>query len=174
MSPMSPPPTATLVAQATPQPPVQTERLCIILSKGTLDMAYPAFMIAQTAAAMGREVHVFFTFWGLQAIQTKTVDRLRVSSVGNPGLPIPNLVGVLPGMTAVATSMMKRRIEKAHVAPLRKMIEDCVALGVHLHACSTTLEVMGVAREDLLPEVEDVVGAASMLEFGEGGQTIFI
>lgn len=148
--------------------------MSIILSKGTLDMAYPAFMLAQTSAAMGNEVHVFFTFWGLSVMTKKGVDHAEVASVGNPGLPMPNLIGVLPGMTAVATSMMKKRIARAKVPPLRAMIEDCVALGVHFHACSTTMEVMGIAREDLLDAVEDVVGAASFLQLSEGGQTLFI
>ena len=152
----------------------QRDRLCIILSKGTLDMAYPAFMIAQTAAMMGREVHVFFTFWGMSAIERKKYGDLRVSSVGNPGLPMPNILGMLPGMTALATRMMRGKMDKAHMKPLPELIRECVELGVRLHACSTTMEVMGVSREDLIPEVEDVVGAASMLEFGEGGQTIFI
>lgn len=164
----------TTTAQVSAVPPQQAGKLCIILSKGTLDMAYPAFMLAQTAAVMGEEVHVFFTFWGMNAIDRKTVDKLKVASVGNPGLPMPNVLGVLPGMTAMATRMMKRRIAKAHVAPLRDMIRDCAALGVHLHACSTTMEVMGVGREDLIPEVEDVVGAASFLEMAQGGQTLFI
>lgn len=152
----------------------QSEKLCIILSKGTLDMVYPAFIIAQTAAVMGREVHVFFTFWGMDAVTTKKYGKLSVSSVGNPGLPMPNILGVIPGMTAMTTWMMRGKMAKAGVKPLPDLIRECVDLGVELHACSTTLEVMGVAREDLIPEVKDVVGAASMLEFGDGGQTIFI
>jgi peroxiredoxin family protein len=168
------PPATTVVPKAQPPDLEQTSKLSIILSKGTLDMAYPAFMLAQTAAAMGSEVHVFFTFWGMSAIDRNTVDKLSVASVGNPGLPIPNIVGVLPGMTALATKMMKGRIAKAHIAPLHDMIKESVAMGVHLHACSTTMEVMSVKREDLIPEVEDVVGAASFLEMSQGGQTLFI
>lgn len=168
------PPIRTTAVQAATAPPEQTSKLCIILSKGTLDMAYPAFMLAQTAAVMGSEVHVFFTFWGINTVTTKSVDKLRVSSVGNPGLPMPNIVGMLPGMTALATRMMKGRIAKAKIAPLHDMIKDCAAMGVHLHACSTTMEVMGVSREDLIGEVEDVVGAASFLEMAQGGQTLFI
>lgn len=152
----------------------QSQKLCIILSKGTLDMAYPAFIIAQTAAVMGREVHVFFTFWGMDAISKKKSGKLQVSSVGNPGLPMPNILGMIPGMTALATSMMRGKIARAHVKPLPELVRECVELGVKLHACSTTMEVMGVAREDLIDEVADVVGAASMLEYGDGGQTIFI
>lgn len=165
------------VPAATPMAPPeqeQVQKLCIILSKGTLDMAYPAFMLGQTAAAMGSEVHVFFTFWGMNVIDKRHVEKLRVSSVGNPALPMPNVLGMLPGMTAVATRMMKGRIAKAHVKPLYEMIKDCKDVGVQLHACSTTMEVMGVTRDDLIPEVDDVVGAASFLAMAEGAQTLFI
>lgn len=168
------PPTETAAIQASPMPAQQANKLCIILSKGTLDMAYPAFMLAQTAAAMGDEVHVFFTFWGMNAITKKHVDKLRVASVGNPGLPMPNVLGMLPGMTALATRMMKGRIARANIAPLHEMIKDCAAMGVQLHACSTTMAVMSVKREDFIPEVTDVVGAASFLEMAQGGQTLFI
>lgn len=152
----------------------QAHKLCIILSKGTLDMAYPAFMLAQTAAVMGTEVHVFFTFWGMNAIDKRHVERLQVSPVGNPGMPMPQIVAVLPGMTAIATRMMKGRIAKARVPPLYEMIRQCKDVGVQLHACSTTMQVMGVTREQLIPEVDDVVGAASFLAMAEGAQTLFI
>lgn len=156
------------------EPQVASPKLSIILSKGTLDMAYPAFMLATTAASMGYEVHVFFTFWGMNVADARKVKKLKVAAVGNPGLPMPSILGMLPGMTAMATSMMKGRIAKARVAPLPDMIRDAKDVGVHLHACSTTMEVMGVAREHLIPEIEDVVGAASFLAMSEGGQTLFI
>lgn len=168
------PSTTAVVQQAQPTDESQSGKLFIILSKGTLDMAYPAFMLAQTGAAMGSEVHVFFTFWGMNAVDRRKVDKLQVASVGNPGLPMPNIIGMIPGMTALATWMMKGRIAKAHIAPLHDMIKDAAAMGVHLHACSTTMEVMSVKREDLIPEVEDVVGAASFLEMSQGSQTLFI
>lgn len=161
---------ATLQASSEPQ----AQKLCIILSKGTLDMTYPAFMLAQTGAVMGQEVHIFFTFWGMNAVSKKTYRKLQVASVGNPGLPMPNILGMLPGMTWMATKMMKGRIANAKVAPIPDMIKACKDLGVQLHACSTTMEVMGVKREDLIEDVDDVVGAASFLELSQGSQTLFI
>jgi len=152
----------------------QVERLMIILSKGTLDMVYPAFMIATTAATMGKEVHMFFTFWGMNAVTTKTSANLKVASVGNPGLPMPNILGMIPGMTSMATRMMKGRIGKAKVPSIPDMIKTAKDLGVKLHACSTTLEVMGTTKEMLLPEVDDIVGAATMLELSDKAQIIFI
>ena len=162
------------VVQKTPEKTVQEDRLLIILSKGTLDMVYPAFMIANTGAAMGKDVHMFFTFWGMNAVTSKTSANLKVSSVGNPGLPMPNILGMIPGMTSMATGMMKGRIAKAKVPSIPEMIKTSKDLGVKLHACSTTLEVMGTTKEMLLPEVDDIVGAATMLELGQGGQIIFI
>jgi len=152
----------------------QQERLMIILSKGTLDMVYPAFMIATTAATMGKDVHMFFTFWGMNAVTKKTSANLKVAAVGNPGLPMPNILGMIPGMTSMATGMMKGRIVKAKIPSIPEMIATAKDLGVKLHACSTTLEVMGTTKEMLIPEVDDIVGAATMIELSEGGQIIFI
>lgn len=149
-------------------------KLSIILSKGTLDMAYPAFILATTAAAMGREVHVFFTFWGLGVLEQKKHKKLRVASVGNPGLPMPNLLGALPGMTALTTKMMKSKMKKVKIQSIPEMIKLAKESGVHLHACSTTMDVMGVKAEKLIPEVENIVGAASFLQMSEGAQIIFI
>ena len=152
----------------------QTDRMLIILSKGTMDMVYPALMIATTAATMGKEVHMFFTFWGLNAVSKKSVGSLKVSPVGNPGMPMPNILGMIPGMTAMATRMMNGKMEKAKVPSVPDMFKTAHELGVKLHACSTTMEVMGTPRETLIDEIDDVVGAATMISLGEGGQIIFI
>lgn len=152
----------------------QQDRLLIILSKGTMDMVYPALMIATTGATMGKEVHMFFTFWGMGAINRKTYASLKVSPVGNPGMPMPNIMGMIPGMTAMATSMMKGKMKKAKVPSVPDMFKMAKELGVKLHACSTTMEVMGIKKEDFIAEIDDIVGAATMLELGEGGQIIFI
>jgi len=151
-----------------------TSRLLVILSKGTMDMVYPALMIATTGATMGKEVHMFFTFWGMNAVNKKTVNSMKVASVGNPGLPMPNILGMIPGMTAMATKMMNGRMKKAKIQSIPEMFRMAKDLGVKLHACSTTMDVMGVPKESLIDEVDDVVGAATMLQLGEGGQIIFI
>ncbi len=152
----------------------QTDRMLIILSKGTMDMVYPALMIATTAATMGKEVHMFFTFWGLNAVSKKNVGSLKVAPVGNPGMPMPNILGMIPGMTAMATRMMNGKMQKAKVPSVPEMFKMAKDLGVKLHACSTTMEVMGTPRETLIDEIDDVVGAATMVSLGEGGQIIFI
>jgi peroxiredoxin family protein len=152
----------------------QEERLLIILSKGTMDMVAPALMIATAGATMGKEVHMFFTFWGMAAINKKKYGSLKVAPVGNPGMPMPNILGMIPGMTAMATSMMKGKMEKTKIPSIPEMFKTAKDLGVKFHACSTTLQVMGISKEDFIPEVDDVVGATTMLELGEGGQIIFI
>ena len=162
------------VMHETEQETRQEDRLMVILSKGTLDMVYPAFMIATTGATMGKDVHMFFTFWGMNAVTKNTNANLKVAPVGNPGLPMPNILGMIPGMTSMATRMMKGRITKAKVPSIPEMIKTAKDLGVKLHACSTTLEVMGTTKDMLIPEVDDIVGAATMLELGQGGQIIFI
>ncbi len=149
-------------------------KISIILSKGTIDMVYPAFFIATTAAAMGMEVHMFFTFWGLDAVRRDKVEKLRLSPVGNPSLGIPNILGILPGMTALATRMMRKRMAEKQVPNLYDLIRQAKELGVKLHACSTTMAVMGLKESDLIPEVDDVVGATTFLQLSEGGQVIFI
>lgn len=165
---------AQATALRTDESTEQTSRLLIILSKGTMDMVYPALMIATTAAAMGREVHMFFTFWGLNAVNKKTVSTMKVAAVGNPGLPMPNILGMIPGMTAMATRMMNGKMKKAKVPSIPEMFKSAKELGVKLHACSTTMDVMGVPKSSLIEEVDDIVGAATMLGLGEGGQIIFI
>ena len=138
------------------------KRLVIVVSKGTIDMLYPAFVLATTAPAMEMEVDLYFTFWGLNVLTKKGVNSQKVSSVGNPGLPIPNIIGVMPGMTAVATKMMKKNIEKfwPSVPAMIKMIKES---GGRIHACSPTMGFMNVAEKDLIPEVDDVVGASTFL-----------
>ena len=165
---------AQIQALKTEEKTEQQSRLLIILSKGTLDMVYPAFMMATTGATMGKEVHMFFTFWGMNAVNKKTYGSMKVAPVGNPGMPMPNILGMIPGMTAMATRMMKGKIAKAKVPSIPDMVKMAKDLGVKLHACSTTLDVMGVSKDMLIPEVDDIVGAATMLELGEGGQIIFV
>lgn len=150
------------------------EKLCIILSKGTLDMVYPALILATTGASLGMEVHLFFTFWGLDVVTKKKVEGLKISAVGNPSLGLPSLLGVLPGMTNIATKMMMKRFKQLKVPSIPEMIRQSKELGVKLHACSTTMSAMGIKESDLIPEVDDVVGASTFLALASGGQVLFI
>lgn len=139
------------------------KKLMIVASKGSLDMAYPPLILAQIGAAMGLEVGLFFTFWGLDIIRKDRVDNLKVTPVGNPSMGMPNILAIIPGMTALATSMVKKKVKELNMASIREMIKECKDLGVKFYACSTTMEMFGLKREDLIEEVDDVVGATTFL-----------
>jgi peroxiredoxin family protein len=150
-------------------------KMVIICSKGSLDMAYPPLMLATTGAAMGMEVHLYFTFWGINMISKKTIDSLKISPVGNPGIPMPNILGMLPGITSMLTSMMQKKMEKIKMPSIREMIKTAKESGVKFHACSPTLDMMGLKREGLIPEVDDIIGAATYLELAsEDAITLFV
>ena len=150
-------------------------KLVIICSKGSLDMAYPPLMLATTGAAMGMDVDLYFTFWGMNIISKKTIDSLKISPVGNPALPMPNVLGMLPGMTSMTTSMMQGKMEKIKMPSIREMIKTAKDSGVKFHACSPTIDMMGLKREDLIPEVDDIIGAATYLELAsEDAITLFV
>lgn len=142
------------------------KRLALIASKGTMDMAYPPLILATTAAAMEYEVGIFFTFYGLDLINRKKYKSLQVPSLANPAMPVPvpNIVGVLPGMTAVATSMMKSWMNKANIPSIPELVHTARDTGVKLFGCQMTMDVMGVKKTDLIDGV-DVCGAAAFLDF---------
>ncbi|MHB1004143.1 MAG: DsrE/DsrF/DrsH-like family protein [Chloroflexota bacterium] len=144
----------------------RAKRLAIIASHGTLDMAYPPFILATTAAAMDMEAAIFFTFYGLNILKKGGPESLQVAPIANPAMPmpVPNIIGMLPGMTAVATTIMKGMMRKSHVAKLSDLLELAVESGVRLIACQMTMEMMGVKKEDLIDGLE-YGGAATFLEF---------
>jgi len=142
------------------------KRLAIISLHGTLDEAYPPLILATAAAAMDMEAAIFFTFYGLEIIKKGNADKLQVAPIGNPAMPVPvpNIIGMLPGMTAMATSMMNGWMKKANVAKLSELLEMAVESGVRVIACQMSMDVMGIKKEDLIDGVE-VAGAAAFLEF---------
>ena len=149
----------------------QAKRLAIIALHGTLDLAYPPFILSTVAAAMDMEAAIFFTFYGLEIIKRGRADKLRVAPIANPAMPqpvpgisVPNIFGVLPGMTAVATGMMNSWMRNANVAKLSELIEIALESGVRLIGCQMTMDVMGIKKEDLIDGVE-IGGAATFLEF---------
>ncbi len=151
-------------------------RMAIIASEGTLDKVYPPLLLASTGAAMDFEVAVFFTFYGLNIIHKKKHKKLKVAPIANPAapMPVPNIVGMLPGMTAMATMMMKRMMKKANVATPQDLLEACMETGVRFIGCQMTMEVMNIRKEDLLDGVE-IGGAATFLEYAKDANiTLFM
>lgn len=152
------------------------KRLALVASKGTLDMAYPPLILASTAVSLGWEVGVFFTFYGLDIVNKYKLPKLQVAPIGNPAMPapissvpfqVPNFVGMLPGMTPIATAMMKSWFDRANIPPLQDLIDVTREGGGHLYACTTTMGVMGVNEENLIEGVE-CRGAAAFLEYAAG------
>jgi peroxiredoxin family protein len=143
-----------------------TKRLAIIASHGTVDAAYPPFILATAAAAMDMKVAIFFTFFGLEILKKGKIDKLKVAPIANPAMPVPmpNIIGMLPGMTAAATAMMNSWMKKAKVAKLSELLDMSKELGVRLIGCQMTMDVMGIKREDLIDGLE-IGGAATFLEF---------
>jgi len=157
----------------------RTPSMTIIATKGTLDWAYPPFILASTAAALGWNVAVFFTFYGLELLK-KDLGALHVTPVGNPAMPmkmpfgpgwfrsirwnIPNaLQGIIPGFEAFATTMMKQTIRNKGVAPIAELRQACIEADVKLIGCQMTVDLFGYARDDFIPEVSEYVGAATFL-----------
>lgn len=144
----------------------ETKRLAIIASHGTVDAAYPPFILGTAAAAMDMEVAIFFTFFGLQILKKGKIDKLKVAPIANPAMPVPmpNIIGMLPGMTAAATAMMGSWMKKANVAKLSELLAAARDLGIRLIGCQMTMDVMGIKKEDLIDGIE-IGGAATFLEF---------
>jgi peroxiredoxin family protein len=141
-------------------------RIAIIAGHGTLDAAYPPLILATAATALEMEAAIFFTFYGLEILKKGNADRLQVAPIANPAMPVPvpNIVGMLPGMTAAATMMMNSWMKKANVLKVSELLDEALKSGVRLISCQMTMDVMGIKREDLIDGVQ-VGGAASFLAF---------
>ena len=152
------------------------KKVLFICSKATLESVYACFIMANGARMEGIESEIFFTFFGLEAIQKNKLDHLHVATVGNPAMHMPTMIGGLPGMEALATKMMKSKMEKLDIPPVGEFLEIMVASGVKLWACKLAMEMFDLKREDLIDDVEDVltVGDFYGRAEGEGTQIIFI
>ena len=154
------------------------KRACIIASKGTLDWAYPPLILSTAAAAAGMDAAVFFTFYGLNIIHKDFEHRLKVSPVANPAMPmpvpLPDLVTALPGMTGMATMMMKSMFSKKGVATIRELLDVARESGVRLIACQMTMDVFGYQQSDFLEGVEFGGAAAFLSDARKSHVTLFV
>ncbi|MDH3255797.1 MAG: DsrE/DsrF/DrsH-like family protein, partial [Acidobacteriota bacterium] len=117
---------------------------------------------------------LFFTFWGLDIVTEKTLDKLHVSTVGNPSMHLPTMVGGLPGMEAMASAMMKKEMEKLDIPPVREMLEMLYDSGAELYGCRMAMDMFKRTKEDLVPWVSDVISAMDFYDKSAGAQVIFI
>jgi peroxiredoxin family protein len=149
-------------------------KLAIICSKGNLDMAYPGLVLANAALGEGIETHLFFTFWGFDMITKARMHDLKFTVLGNTATHLPQGLGGLPGMTTVATHMMKKQIADIGVPEVPEFLEQIVASGGHLWACRMSADMMRLTQADLYEEVEGIISAADFIEKTEGAQLLFI
>jgi peroxiredoxin family protein len=169
----------------------KTPSLTIIATKGTLDWAYPPFILSSTAAALGWDVSVFFTFYGLELLK-KDLSGLQVSPLGNPAMPmkmpfgpewfrsirwnIPNAMqSLVPGFEAFATAMMKKTMRNKGIADIAELRSLCIEAGVNLIGCQMTVDLFGYSRGDFIPEVKEYCGAATFLPMAKDADvTLFV
>jgi len=154
-----------------PQP---ITKVAIICSKGSLDMAYPGLILANAARMSGIEATLFFTFWGLDIVTDKKVDHLHVATVGNPSMPIPTMVGGLPGMESLATTMMKKQMAELDIPSLREMLQILHDSGAEIYGCRMAMDMFKLKKEDLVPQVDDVISAMDFFDKAAGAQVLFI
>jgi peroxiredoxin family protein len=164
----------------------ENRKIAFICSKGTLDMAYPALIMGWAALGNGIDVTIFFTFWGLDLINKHRVDHLELAPVANTSmkmsmmgvntgnLGIPNIMGVLPGMTAFATKLMKSKMTTLEVPCVREYLQMLVDAGAKLYGCKMTVDMMELQKEDFIDGVLDIVSASDFMDMTEGSQIIFI
>jgi peroxiredoxin family protein len=159
--------------------------MAFICSKGNLDMAYPALIMGWAALGNGVDVSIFFTFWGLDMIREDRVDHLEVPPIGNSsmkmsmmGVPgnigIPQFMGGLPGMTPFATSLMKSKMKKLDVPPVREYLQMLMDAGAKLYPCKMTCDMFELTQDDFIKGVEKVMTASDFIDLTPGAQIIFI
>jgi peroxiredoxin family protein len=156
-------------------------RLAIICSKGNLDMAYPGLILANAALGEGIDTQLFFTFWGFDLITTSRMHRLQFSPAGNAAmhLPIgdahlPQTLAPMPGMTAMATRMLKKQIADLGVPEVPDFLDQIVAAGGHLWACRMSADMNKLTMADLRDDVEGIISASDFIEKTDGAQLLFI
>jgi peroxiredoxin family protein len=163
----------------------ENRHIAFICSKGNLDMAYPALVMGWAALGNGIDVTMFFTFWGLDMVRKDRVDHLEIPPIANtsmkmsmmgvPGnLGIPNVMGMLPGMTAFASKLMKDTMAKLEVPTVREYLEMLCDAGARMYACKMSVDMFGLKMDDFVPGVQSIVTAGDFMDMTEGAQIIFI
>jgi len=152
--------------------PETIEKVAIVISKGSLEGIYPGLIMANGARMEGIEADLFFTFFGLDAIRTDRYAKIKVATVGNPGMHLPTWLGALPGFSALATRMMTRQMEKIDIPPIPEFIELVADSGARLYACKATVDMFGLTMDDFVPQVDEIISVGEFYEKAAGGQII--
>ena len=153
--------------------PQTIDKVAIVVSKGSLEGIYPALIMANGARMDGIEADLFFTFFGLDAIRKDRYEKIKVATVGNPGMHMATWIGAIPGFSALATRMMQRQMEKIDIPPIPEFIELVGDSGARLYACKATVDMFDLTMEDFVPQVEEIISVGEFYEKAAGGQIIF-
>ncbi len=149
------------------------DKVSIIVSKGSLEGIYPALIMANGARAEGMEANLFFTFFGLDAIHKARIDHIKVATVGNPGMHMATLIGGLPGMSAIATHMMTKKMDALDIPPIHEFIEMIGDTGCGMYACKASVDMFGMSKDDFVEQVQDIITVGDFYVMAAGGQIIF-
>lgn len=163
----------------------KNRHMVFVCSKGDLDMVYPALIMGWAALGNGIDVSIFFTFWGLDMIRKDRIDHLEIAPVANtsmkmslmgvPGnLGIPQVMGIFPGMTAFATALMKSKMAKLDVPPVREYIQMLIDAGAKLYGCKMTCDLYNLTEDSFIDGVQGIITAADMIDLSDGAQIVFI
>jgi peroxiredoxin family protein len=160
---------------STPEPttPEPITKVSIVISKGSLDGVYPGLIMANGARAEGMEANLFFTFFGLDAIHKERHEHIKLATVGNPGLHMPTVVGVLPGISTAVTHYMNNKMEHLDIPSIPEFIEMIADTGAGLYACQASVDLFGLEKNDFIPQVEDIITVGEFYSKAAGGQIIF-
>lgn len=149
------------------------EKVSIIVSKGSFEGIYPALIMANGARMEGIDANVFFTFFGMDAINRKHYEHLKVATVGNPGLHLPTMLGGLPGMSSFVTHQMAKKMEELDIPPVPEFITLLADSGAKLYACKASVDMFELERDDFIDELEGIITVGEFYGLAAGGQIIF-
>ena len=149
------------------------EKVSIVISQGSLEGIYPGLIMANGARAEGMEANLFFTFFGLDAIHAKRHEHIKVATVGNPGMHMATMLGGLPGMSAIATHMMEKKMEEFDIPSIPEFVEMISDTGAGLYACLASVDLFGFTRDDFIEQVDDIITVGDFYQLAAGGQIIF-
>ena len=153
--------------------PETIKKVSIIISKGSLEGVYPGLIMANGARMEGIEANVFFTFFGMDAITKNKQERIKVATVGNPGLHMATWLGGFPGRSAMVTKMMQRKMEDLDIPPIPEFVEMIADTGAGMYACQASVDMFGLSKDDFVPHITDIITVGEFYEMAAGGQIIF-
>jgi peroxiredoxin family protein len=152
----------------------EDRKIAFVCSKGTLDMAYPALIMASGALEQGVETHIFFTFWGMDMINKKTMGNLKFTPVGNTATHMPMALTPLPGVTTMATKKMKKQMEDLDIPDVPTFLQHLSDMGCHLWACKMSVDMFDLDEDGMIDELDGILNVSDFIELIDGAQTMFI